>query len=131
MFKSLTPNLMVEDVDSTIAWYVDVFDAEETNFVPFTADPSRKQWAAIKIGEVELMFQLRASLEEELPILQNAPIAASQNLYIGVNDMDAIYARLTAKQVTIVVEMHTTFYGAREVTIQDCNGYILTLSVAS
>ena len=33
-------------------------------------------------------------------------------------------------RVTILHEMTTTFYGTREFTIQDCNGYVLTFAQA-
>lgn len=131
MFKSLTPNLMVEDVDATIAWYAKVFDAEVTSSVPYTADDSKLQWASIKVGEVELMFQLRASLGHDITSLADAPIASSATLYINVADLDACYARVKEHNATILVDMQTTFYGSREVTIADCNGYILGLSAAA
>ncbi len=123
-FKSLTPNLMVEDVTQTIAFYRDVLGFTVTATQPEDATPV---WAMLQAGEVKLMFQARQSLEEELPQLMGQPIAASQTLYIEVDDADALHHDI-ASQAQIIKEPQTSFYGAREVTIQDPNGYLLCFS---
>ena len=125
--KKLTPNLMVENVDTTIQWYKDVFDAEVIMSVPYTTDETKLQWAMIAIGEVSLMFQLRASLEGEIPALKNAPIGGSFTMYIDVTDVKTLFESVKSK-VKIVQDMHTTFYGSEEFAIEDCDAYILAFS---
>ncbi len=41
--------------------------------------------------------------------------------------MPALYDQIRS-QVTVVQEPQTTFYGTREFTIEDCNGFILTFA---
>jgi uncharacterized glyoxalase superfamily protein PhnB len=122
--KSLTPNLMVEDVDATIAFYRDMLGFTVTATVP---DATPYVWASLKSGDVEIMAQARHSLEEELPQLVGKPLGATLTLYIGVDDADALHSAIQGK-ATIIKAPMTAPYGAREFYAQDPNGYILGFS---
>jgi lactoylglutathione lyase len=124
MLKKLTPNLMVEDVNRTVAFYQEVLGFELLTSVP---EEGQLAWAMLKRGGVELMFQTRGSLTEELPGLGGKDIGGTLNLYIDVEDIQGLYTAIRDK-VTVVTGMHTTFYGANEIAIEDCNGYILTFA---
>jgi uncharacterized glyoxalase superfamily protein PhnB len=78
---------------------------------------------------VELMFQSRQSLSENVPALAGSLIGASQTFYIEVSDLRDLYERIR-DQVEIVVDLHTTFYGTQEVYFRDINGYIISFSEA-
>lgn len=121
---SLTPNLMVEDVPAAIAFYRNVLGFAVDATAPEEGTPI---WASLSVNSVLLMVQARHSLEEELPQLTGRPIGATQSLYIGVDDADALYQRIRS-QTQIIKEPQTTAYGAREFYIQDPNGYILCFS---
>jgi lactoylglutathione lyase len=125
-FKTLTPNLMVEDVSAAIAFYRDTLGFAVTGTMPAEGEGALV-WASISAGDVSLMFQARHSLEEELPQLTGQPISASQTLYFGVEDADALYEDIRSN-AHIIKEPQTTFYGAREFYIQDPSGYILGFS---
>ncbi len=127
MLKTLTPNLMVEDVEATIKFYQDLLNFELTNSVP---GPSGLQWASLRSGEVELMFQQRASLEEELPVFAHRPIGGSLTFYIGVDDVTSLYEKLQPG-AKLAADLHTTFYGSQEFAVLDNNGYVLVFSAAA
>ncbi len=127
MLKKLTPNLMVEDVARTIAFYRDVLGFQLLATVPPEGDPFN--WAMMNRDGVAIMFQSRASLTGEVAALAGVPIGASQTFYIEVEGIEGLYAALKG-QVEIVVDLHTTFYGTREFYFRDCNGYILSFSEA-
>jgi lactoylglutathione lyase len=122
--KKLTPNIMVEDVNLTIDFYQKFLGFELLVSVP---EEGQFAWAMLKRDAVEMMFQSRTSLGEEIPALQHKEIGGSLTLYIEVEDVKELYERLRGS-VTIVQGMHTTFYGAQEFAIQDCNGFILAFS---
>jgi uncharacterized glyoxalase superfamily protein PhnB len=126
-FKSLAPNLMVEDVTATVAFYRDVlgFTVGDT-----AMDEGALVWATVSADAVSVMFQARRSLEQELPQLKGQPISASQTLYIGVDDADALYQRVRST-AQVIKAPQTTSYGAREFYIQDPSGYILGFSSAA
>ena len=122
--KKLTPNIMVEDVNHTIQFYQKFLGFERLATVP---EEGLFAWAMLKRDTVELMFQSRTSLGEEIPALQQREIGGSLTFYIEVDDVKELYEHLRGS-VTIVQDMHQTFYGALEFSIQDCNGFILAFS---
>ena len=127
MLKKLTPNLMVEDVARTVAFYRDTLGFEVLTTLP-GQEPF--DFAIVRRDGVELMFQSRLSLSDNVPALSGAPIGASQTFYIEVTGVRDLYETLRDK-VEIVVDFHETFYGTREFYFRDLNGYILSFSESS
>jgi lactoylglutathione lyase len=126
MLKKLTPNLMVEDVRHTLTFYQDILGFNVVMTLPETAP---FDFAIVQRDGVELMFQSRQSLSENVPALAGSAIGASQTFYIEVAGISQLYQQLRDK-VEIVVDLHTTFYGTQEVYFRDINGYILSFSEA-
>jgi uncharacterized glyoxalase superfamily protein PhnB len=126
MLKKLTPNLMVEDVAGTLAFYRDTLGFEVVMTLP-EAEPF--DFAIVKRDGAELMFQSRSSLSENVPALTGSPIGASQTFYIEVTGLSDLYQQLHDR-VEIVVDLHSTFYGTQEFYFRDVNGYILSFSEA-
>jgi uncharacterized glyoxalase superfamily protein PhnB len=126
MLKKLTPNFMVEDVRKTIDFYQDVL-----GFTVLTTVDNEDEigFAILQRDQIEIMFQSRKSLSENVPALSGSAIGASQTLYIEVSGIDALYEALRDK-LDIVVDIHSTFYGTREFYFKDINGYILSFSEA-
>lgn len=120
----LTPNLMVEDVAKSVDFYQTILGFELVVAIP---DEGQPDWAMMKHGEVEVMFQSRQSLSEEIPNFKEAKIGGSFTLYIDVEGIDKLYSMIKDK-AAIVQEMHTTFFGSKEFAIQDVNGYVLAFS---
>jgi uncharacterized glyoxalase superfamily protein PhnB len=124
MIKTLTPNLMVEDVNQTITFYEDVFGFELSQTVP---EEGKFAWASMRSGDVEVMLQERSSLSEELPVFENTPIGGSLTFYLRMNDLEGFYEKIK-DQVTILQELHTTFYGMKEMAVKDLNGYVFVFA---
>ncbi len=122
--KNLTPNLMVEDVNQTVDFYKNVLGF---NLIATVPETGQFNWAMMKQGGVEMQFQLRASLAEEIPSFKDRPIGGALTLYIGVEGIEELHARLKDK-VTIVQDMHTTFYGTQEFALQDSNGFVISFA---
>jgi uncharacterized glyoxalase superfamily protein PhnB len=76
---------------------------------------------------VQLMFQSRANLVRELPILDGASIGSCLTLYVEVTGLKQRLEELSGK-VEMVQDLHTTFYDTEEFAFRDCNGYVLTYS---
>lgn len=125
--KSLSPNLMVKNVQQTVDFYHDLLGFTLTASVPNAKGDQTLQWAMVQNQGVTLMFQEETNLKEEYPTLKTQAIGGSFTLYLTVTDADELYQRIKSK-TTIVKEPHKTFYGATEFAIQDNNGYILTLA---
>jgi uncharacterized glyoxalase superfamily protein PhnB len=127
MLKKLTPNLMVEDVARTLEFYRELLGFEVVTTLP---DQEPFDFAIVHRDGVELMFQSRPSLSENVPALTGVSIGASQTFYIEVTGIQELYESLRHK-VEIVVDFHTTFYGTQEFYFRDINGYILSFSETS
>jgi len=142
MHNSLIPNLMVNDVNETAIFYQNVlgfklvvavadFKAEmqEGNIVMQLSAGQNLDWANMKLdpenaASAEFMFQSRKSMEVEIPEVRGFEIMASQTLYMRTDDADAQYNQLKSK-VEVLQEPINRFYGMREWTMKDINGYIL------
>ncbi len=124
ILKRLTPNLMVKDVNRTIAFYKELLGFELNQTVPETG---QFEWASMKCGEVEIMFQAESSLAQDIPALKEMDIGGSLTFYIQMAGIEELYGKVR-DNVAIVQDMHTTFYGTRQFTIRDCNGYLLAFA---
>ena len=122
--KHLTPNLMVEDVNKTLRFYREILKFELVMAVP---TQGRLEWALMKCGDVEIIFQSRFSLTEELVALRDVEIGGSLTLYFEIRGIEELY-EMVKDQVEIVQELHPTFYGLMEFAMRDCNGYILVFA---
>jgi uncharacterized glyoxalase superfamily protein PhnB len=122
-FNRLTPNLMVENVSETLAWYERVFDATELGRMP--PETEQPEWAQLEFGDVWLMLQERDSLEADVPGLAGAEMGGSLTLYIDVNDAEGLFERVSGTDAPVAQELRETEYGRREFAIEDPNGYVL------
>lgn len=123
--NKLTPNVMVEDVNRNIEFYRDVLGFELLATTP--QETGLFDWAMMKNGSVEMMFQLRASLSKEYPVFQGREIGGALTLYIEVVDVKAFLATINDK-VKIVQDLHITPYNMQEFAILDCNGFVITFA---
>ena len=136
--NKLTPNLMVEDVNRTVEFYHDVLGfefvmgvIEELQEILTSYQPDRSlDYAMMKCGNVEIMFQAEKSLAMALPVLKGMGLGGTFTLYMELDDVSDMYARVK-DTVTVVKDLHTTFYGMQELYIKDCNGYILAFAEAA
>jgi len=125
MYKSITPNLMVESVDKTVDFYCNKLGFSVAVSVP--KDDRTLQFAILTRDGLTLMFQDRENLIEEYPVLNTVKTQPSATLYIKVNNFEVLYKELKAK-CEILCELHKTFYGTNEFAIKDNNRYVLTFT---
>jgi len=126
MLNKMISNLMVEDVNRTVEFYAHFLGFELLTSVP---EEGKFEWAMMRRDKVEIMFQARSSLGEDIPALADAPIGGSLTFYTEVTGLKDLYDGLEGK-VEIVQDLHITFYGTKEFAFRDCNGYIVAYSEA-
>lgn len=135
MSATLTPNLVTDDVNASVAFYRDTLGFQFLAGMPFGEGPPvdrfddniRLQWTMLELDGAKLMFQARSSIAREFPPLEEAAVGASATFYLEVEELDRLLARL-GEAVETVLPDHVTFYGMREIWIRDNNGYLLTLA---
>jgi uncharacterized glyoxalase superfamily protein PhnB len=121
--ESLSPNIFVNSITETIAFYKSIgfqlvmtVPEEGTDFV----------WAMLMNGNVTFMFQTFVSLGDELPEISRKS-GASQLLYIKLKNIRE-YFELIKDKAKVLKGLETTFYGATEFSILDNNNYVLTFA---
>ncbi len=122
--ESLTPNIMVKNVNETLEYYIKTlgFDLIDTN-----PESGVFEWGYVMLDGVGLMFQEEKSLKNEYKTLKALEVGGALTLYIRIKKIDEFYEKIQDK-VTIIKPMNTTFYGMNEFAIADVNGFILTFS---
>lgn len=115
---TLTNNLIVEDIEACLTFWVDQLGFEKSVEVP---EGSRLGFVILKLGNLELMLQSRASLMKDVPAIADARYQSV--LYMQVPDLAPFKTAL--KKWPKLVEERTTDYGAREMIVQDPAGNVV------
>ncbi|HLG02262.1 MAG TPA: VOC family protein [Bacteroidia bacterium] len=125
-FKALTPTLMVKNVQRSIDFYSLNFDFEVVATVP--GKNEELVFALMKRDEVSLMFQTMESFAEVHTGYVKTPVGATVLFYIDVENLEEVYERVKKNKVEIFIDLNNTFYGTREFSIKDCDGYLISFA---
>ena len=125
LFKKLTPNLLVANVERSLAFYEGVLGFERGFTVP---EQSPFVFASVTGGPVEIFFNDAAGAIKEYPAFGGKPIGSTGTMYIEVEGVDVLHDRLKGAGVPIVMPLVTQFYGMREFAIEDPDGYVITFA---
>ena len=133
--RKLTPNLMVENVQATIDFYSSLLGFNlvmsiSENQIGNTAAPSDGSplaYALMTNGHVEIMFQSKTSMAEDIPVLADRPVGASLSIYLETEGIAPLCERIRPN-VRVIKEIFTTWYGMQEFYFLDNNGYVICLA---
>jgi uncharacterized glyoxalase superfamily protein PhnB len=101
-----------------LAFWADRLGFEVTNKVP--GDDGQLVFASVQLGAIEIMYQTRASVLQELPSAARDLTGHSVSLFITVADLDAVEESL--RGVPVVKPRHQTFYGSTEIYVKEPGG---------
>lgn len=116
--KKLTPVLVVDRVEACAEFWTGRLGFARTAEVPHGGELG---FVILERGGVELMYQSRASVADDLP-----PLAADEYrtvLFIEVDDLDAVERAMQG--VEVVQTRRTTFYGTTEIGIREPGGNVV------
>lgn len=116
--KQLTPVLVVSEVEPCLVFWVDRLGFQVTNKVP--GDDGKLVFASVQLGSIEIMYQTRASVLQEVPSAARDLTGHSVSLFITVADLDAVEKALLG--VPVVKARHQTFYGSTEIYVKEPGG---------
>ena len=122
--KKLTPNLIVSNVEYSIAFYRDVLGFTVAHTVPDTAP---YVFAAVQSGAVEIFLNAPEAATAEYPALLNRPIGGTLTLFIEVAGVRAVHDTLKGR-VRIVMPIERKWYGLTEFAFEDPDGYVITFA---
>jgi uncharacterized glyoxalase superfamily protein PhnB len=114
----LTPVLVVDAVEPCIQFWIERFGLAPESEVP--GDDGRLVFAIVKRGDVEIMYQTRASVLAERPDDAKDLAGHSAALFITTEDLDAVERALGG--VPVIKPRHKTFYGSEEIYVREPGG---------
>ena len=123
---SLSPNLMVSNVQATVDYYAKHFGFSLIQSVP--APEGGLIWAMMNLGPCIMMFQEAQSLSSEISALSGKEIGGTLNFYLKGKGVKELHDSLKAAGQRIVAPLNMSFYGNLEFSVQDLDGYVLTFA---
>ncbi len=122
--KTLTPNLVVADVERSIAFYRDVLGLALQSTVP---DRAPYVFAVVSSGSVQVFLNAREPADAEYPAFKGRPIGGTLTLFIEMEHVRESYEALKDR-VPIVMPLVEQWYGLTEFAFSDPDGYIITFA---
>lgn len=120
--KQVTSVMMVESIEPVLPFWVDRLGFEVTQEVPHG---DALGFVTLVRDDVELMYQSRASVAEDVPPLADE-LGGPTFLFLVVEELDAVQAALEG--IEPVVPRRQTFYGADELIVRDPTGHVVTFA---
>lgn len=119
--EKLTPVMIVDRIEPCVEFWVSRFGFTLRHQVPGL--DGILVFASVELGEIEVMYQTRASVEADLPGTATELDGKSVVLFIAVDDINAAASALTG--APIVKAKHETFYGSTEIYVREPGGHIV------
>lgn len=126
-FSDVTPNLIVANVDRSLAFYRDVLGFSLVTTVP---DAAPFAFAWLQRDGVNVFLNSVHAVREDNPNLASRPIGGTATLYIVIeaesaaDGVDALFAAIGSR-ARVVMGLKDQFYGLREFGIEDPDGYVV------
>ena len=105
------PAIAVPDIAATLDWYTSIGFKELGRF----EDDGVVNWGMLAFGNAQFMLGMLGRGGEK-------PIS----LWFYMESVDELYELFKARQLEFVHDIYDPFYGGREFSIKDLNGYVLT-----
>ena len=109
--KKGVPAIAVPDIAKTLDWYTSIGFKELGRF----EDDGIVNWGMLAFGNAQFMLGMLGRAGEK-------PIS----LWFYMENVDELYELFKARQLEFVHDIYDPFYGGREFSIRDLNGYVLT-----
>ncbi len=117
-FRKLSPVLIVDTIEPCLPFWTERLGFATVVEVP---EGNRLGFVILTRDGVEVMYQSRESVRNDIPALADTPPGAT--LYIEVSDVSAVERAIEGMEV--VVPRRQTFYGADEIGIREPGGNVV------
>jgi lactoylglutathione lyase len=123
----VTPNLIVTDIERSVAFYRD-----RLGFTQLTQVPDQPPYVFVWMqrGGANVFLNARGPAAEELPLWAERPVGGTASLFFALEadsvaeGIDALFASVSP-HATVVMPLKDQFYGMREFGILDPDGYVV------
>jgi uncharacterized glyoxalase superfamily protein PhnB len=129
-FADVTPNLVVSNVERSLAFYRDILGFSPVATVP-DAPPFAFAW--LQRDGVSVFLNSVASVREDHPELAARPVGGTATMFMVLeagtvaDGVDALFASVQAG-ARIVMPLKDQFYGMREFALEDPDGYVIVFA---
>ena len=120
---SISPELMVEDIESTILFYSTFLEFKVTIRTPET----NPFFAILQRDGFKILLYKREEFTKDTPQIKDVNIGGSFLLNIRIKGIEKQYD-IVKDEVKVLHKPYTTEYKTKEFSIEDNNGYILLFS---
>lgn len=120
--KKVTPVLYVEAIEPVLSFWTERLGFARVAEVP---EGERLGFVILQKGGVEIMYQTRESVQNDVPQIADSPLRGSF-LFIEVENLDAVERALEG--IRPIVPRRRTFYGADEVIVREPAGNVVTFA---
>jgi hypothetical protein len=121
IITKVTPLLYVEEIEPCLPFWEKV-GFKKTVEVPHG---DKLGFVILQYGHLEIMYQTKASVAEDVPSLANSPMRGTF-LFIEVDNLDEVEKAF--KGVQPVTPRRKTFYGADELILKEPAGNTVTFA---
>jgi uncharacterized glyoxalase superfamily protein PhnB len=122
IYKSITPNLVVSDIDRSTSFYRDALGFSVVTTVPDTAPFA---FVMLVRDGINLFLNSAASAHEEGYAVEVGRGGVA--MYIMVEGIGAFWKEMQAR-APIAMALKTQFYGITEFSVTDPDGYYITFA---
>lgn len=120
--KKLTPNLVVSNVEQSLAFYCGVLGFTREMTVPAEGP---YVFASVQSGPVEIFLNAPEPSLAEYPAFKDRPLGGTLTLYVEVSGVQQLYEALRTR-VKVTMPLQKKWYGVTEFAFEDPDGYIIT-----
>ena len=121
--RKLTPVIVVDAIEPCLSFWIDRLGFEKTVEVP---EGDKLGFVILVKDGVEVMYQSRASVANDIPSLATSLGNPATGLFIEVSDIDAVEKAL--RGVEPIMQRRTTFYGMEEVGVREPGGHVVVFA---
>ncbi len=120
--KKITPVMVVEAIEPLLGFW------KQLGFAVAAEVPHGDRLGFVILAKdgLELMYQTRASVQDDVPDIAGAAYAEHTPLFIEVDDLARTHKRLAG--AAYIVRERKTFYGATEAIVRGPAGQIVTFA---
>ena len=120
----LSPVIVVDAIEPCLPFWTERLGFEV--HADAKGDDGRYVFVLLLKDGVQVMYQTRASLADDMPKLEPRDADTSVVLYLSVDDLDAVERALGGLEP--VVPRRRTFYGADEIGVREPGGNVVVFA---
>ncbi len=122
-FNKVTPNLVVADMEKSLAFYRDVLGFSVSQSVP---DKAPFIFAWMNRGGADIFLNQHMPPQSGQPdLFAGRQIGGTLSMYLAMEGVEELAKTVESHGVKIVIPLHTEFYGMKEFAVFDPDGYLL------